>query len=57
MINNSNVIDGRSKTSLVGIPCATNFLREFILRIGDFFSVLQKLIFKTRTHCLFVAEN
>ena len=27
------------------IPCGTKFLREFILRIGDFFCVLWELIF------------
>ena len=32
---------------------ARNFCGSIFLRIGDFFSVLRKLIFKTRTHWFF----
>ena len=37
-----------------GLPCGTKLLREFILRISDFFCVLRELIFATRTNWFFL---
>ena len=47
------IIDGRHKTSQVGVPCDTKVLREFIFAIGDFF-VSWKIIFATSTHWFFL---